>query len=218
MIVVFLIILIQLIGYPVVVMRLTHSIVKKDKLAIKKYCCWLLGLFIFSGMAFEKLPGSQLLWWPIERIESKFYTKRITGHSFFLSEPLYESHSKRAFNGDGRSIQIYDLSKGVKDNFTNPDSMFFKNYPKQEFFSDWSVVHWAHTPIKLEHEDAYHFASYANNQSEYKLDELLHESGNYYAFKYYDHSPSGGLDNIRNVEFYLLSPKRNILITINVDT
>ncbi|MEO9850190.1 MAG: hypothetical protein ABJH72_09690 [Reichenbachiella sp.] len=210
--------LIQVIGYPIVGFKLFSSIFKKDKSKIKSNSIWLLSLFVFSGFVFEVLPGSKFFWWPIEAVESKNYTKNLTGISFILPEPIYEADSERHFNGDGSSFSIYNLAEDIKEQLVKPDSTFFMKYPQKGIRDDWEIKNWTKTPIVSNDLDAFHFASYAENQSEFKLDELINEDGNYYAFKYYKQSFSDGESHILNVDFYLISPKRNILIVINVNT
>lgn len=210
--------LIQIIGYPLVGFKLIRALFKKDKTNAKRNSIWLIGLFVFSGLVFEILPGSKLLWWPIEAIESKSYTKNLMGISFILPQPIYELNSERHFNGDGSSFSVYKLDEKIIEELINPDSTFFNQYPKRGIRDDWELKEWNRTPLKTDDKDAFHFASYAENKSEYNLEELLNEKGNYYAFKYYKHLFSSGSDQILNVDFYLISPKRNILICVNVNT
>ena len=210
--------LIQVIGYPLVGFKLIRSLFKKDRTNVKKNSIWFIGLLIFSGLVFEILPGSKLFWWPMEAIESKSYTKNLMGISFVLPEPIYELNSERHFNGDGSSFSIYKLDEKITKKIMNSDSTFFSLYPKKGIRDDWELKTWNKTPLKTDDTDAFHFASYAENKSEYNLEELLNEKGNYYAFKYYKHSFSNGSDHILNVDFYVISPKRNILISINVNT
>ena len=207
--------IIQLIGYPLLGIRLIRSLLKKNKSLFKKSAIRLIILMIFSGLVFEKLPGSNLFYWPFEAVDSKFYTKSLTNKSFILKKPIYEFDSERAFNGDGRSFAIYPLTENIAQYFINPDSMFFKNYPKKDIRNGWEIKKWTRTPIRAEDLDAFHFASYTENQSEYNLEELLNENENYYAIKYYKHSFSDGEERILNVDFYVICPKRRILITIN---
>ena len=68
--------LIQLIAYPLLSIILIRSIIKKDKNRIKRNVIRLIILLIFTGFVFEKLPGSDLFYWPFEAIDSKFYTKK----------------------------------------------------------------------------------------------------------------------------------------------
>lgn len=210
--------LIQLIGYPVLGIRLIRSIVIKDKQLLKSNTIGLIILMIFSGLVFEKLPGSNLFYWPFEALDSKFYTKSLTNNSFILKKPIYKLDSERVFNGDGSSFYIYPLTENVKQYFLSPDSIFFQDYPKKGTRNDWELKTWTRTPLKSDDLDAFYFASYAENRSEYNLKDLLNESGNYYAYKYYKHLFSDGEEHTLNVDFYVISPKRKILISINVNT
>jgi len=210
--------LIQVIGYPLVGYKLIRSLFKKDKTNARKNSIWLIGLIIFSGLVFEILPGSKLFWWPMKAIESKIYTRNLVGISFVMPEPIYELNSERHFNGDGSSFSIYKLDEKIIKELINLDSTFFTEYPKKGMRDNWELSKWKRTPLNKEYTDVFHFASYAENKSEYNLEKLLDEKGNYYAFKYYKHSFSNESDHILNVDFYLISPKRKILISINVNT
>ena len=211
--------LIQLIGYPLIGVRLIKSIFKKDKLQIKKNTIRLLILMIFSGLVFEKLPGSNLFYWPFEAVDSKFYTHSLTNKSFIFKDPVFEWNSERAFNGDGTSIAIYPLTEKISTYFSNPDSTFFTQYPKKGIRNDWEVVNWSRTPIHPEHKDAFNFSIYGiDNTSNYNLDELLRKQGNYYSFLFYNHSAVEHETYYGNVDFYILCPKERILVTINHNT
>ncbi len=210
--------LIQVIGYPLVCFKLIRALFKNDKTNAKRNSIWLIGLIVFSGLVFEILPGSKLFWQPIEAIESKAYTKNLFGISFVMPEPIYELNSERNFNGDGSSISVYKLDKKIIKELINLDSIYFNQYPKKGTRDDWELKKWNRTPLKTDDKDAFHFASYAENKSEYNLKELLNEKGNYYAFKYFKHSFSDGEELIQNIDFYLISPRRKILIAINVNT
>lgn len=206
--------LIQLVGYTVVGMKLLLAITRKNKPAINKNAGWLLILLIFSGLVLKKLPGSDLFYWPFEVIDSKIYTKNLTNKSFILKKPIHEWDSERHFNGDGSSIAIYPLSEELSSYFSKPDSIFFKDYPKKGIRNDWEVSNWTETPLKKEHFSAFSFVSYLNDKSsDYNLEELLNDSGNYYSFYFYQHYEFYG-----NVDFYILCPKEKILIVMNQNT
>ncbi len=211
-------IVIQVIGYALVVVSLLRSVFKKDRRKMRRISIWLIALFLFSGFVFEVLPGSKVFWWPIEAIESKSYTEKLMGMSFVLPEPVCCLVSKRHFNGDGSSVIIYQLNENISKHLAQPDSTFFTDYPRKGNRDDWGLVNWTKTPLKQDHEYAFEFASYAENKSEFNLEELLHEQGNYYAFKYLKVMNLGDEALIMNVDFYLISPQRNILIAVNANT
>lgn len=102
--------LVLLIAYPVVLLKLGHAIIKKNSLKSKKFTKQLILLLLFSGFVFRGLPGSNIFWWPFESIDSKIYTKQLTGSSFILKEASIEWHSQQHFNGDGSSIYQRELS------------------------------------------------------------------------------------------------------------
>lgn len=70
--------LVQIIGYPIVGFRLITGIIKKDKVKIRNSLKWSLFLIVFSGLVFEKIPGSKYFWYPFEVITSKSYTKKLS--------------------------------------------------------------------------------------------------------------------------------------------
>ena len=210
--------LIQFIAYPILLIKFIRAIFNKDRSKIKIVSIWLLALLFFSGLVFKILPGSKYFWWPIEAIESKSYTKNLMGISFILPEPIYEFDSGRDFFGDGSSLTIYELEERVIENLVTSDSIFFSQYPKQGIRSDWGIEKWTKTPLSSEHQDAYYFASQVDNSSKYNLNEILTEDGNYFAYKYYLSSFSTIEKHYMNIDFYLISPKRRILIVINVNT
>ena len=173
----------------------------------------LIAVSIFAGFFFRVLPGSDIAWWPVDVIESKFYTKRLTGHSFFLTNVVYEWTPQRHFNGDGKSLHVYKVKSGALDYFKNPNADFFKSFPRTDASSDYKTEHWKSTPLTVNDEDAY----WAVATQRFNIKDLMQEKGNYYAYEYKSYT-HGTLTIYSDVDFYIICPRRKLFIHINYNS
>lgn len=210
----FLLLIFQVIAYPILALKLIQGIINKDKPKAINSLKWLFLLLIFSGLVFEKIPGAKYFWYPIEAVESKFYTNELTGKSFILGEPIFEWHSDRAFNGDGHSIEVFELSPKQIDYFQNPVSDFYTKFPLDKLRKGWITKKWRKTPLNKEDETAYNFAVPYEISSHFNLNEIINENNNFYAYQCKMHTE----EIIGNIDFYIISPERKLIVLINHNT
>ena len=146
------------------------------------------------------------------------WTYRITGRPFSLGNAEHSYHSRREFNGDGYSIDVYLLSEGVAKHFETPPPEFFEKRPERsDVRSHWEAVTWRKTPSRPEDMDYIHFVSIypgeAGRHDKKGQDvaaSLLSEAGNYYA--YFHHGDIG------DVDLFILSPRRRLFVIVNQNT
>ncbi|MFK7749821.1 MAG: hypothetical protein AB8B65_15605 [Kordia sp.] len=169
-------------------------------------------IFIYLTYQTRMLPGS-------EAISNRLYAQELTGNQFWVTES-FKNISERAFNGDGYSIYIYDISEDVANSFLTPSPDFFTKFPKSDR-DEWTKVKWRKSPIKESENKIVDFAIWSrstlaesNMLEENKLiRKILAEKGNYYAYAVNIESRG-----VFNVDFYILSPKEKKLICINHNT
>ncbi|MGK0364872.1 MAG: hypothetical protein ACI85O_001932 [Saprospiraceae bacterium] len=96
--------------------------------------------------------------------------------------------------------------------FNKPDTLFFNEYPESSR-NDWQIRKWTQTPCKESDMDAYHFASSTSYDLDFKIKELMNEEGNYYS---YECKMNGDIDYewIGNIHFYIISPKRELIVKV----
>ncbi len=213
----FILILVQLILYPVIIYRAFKAKLKKNKSSFKKHLIRLIILLIFSGLFFEKIPGSNYFWMPIDAIHQGFSNKSLTGKWFVSGKKIYEWAPERHFNGDGYSIRISEMDDDLVAYFQKPDSLFYTNYPKQSRRENWQTKPWRSTPMEEDDLDAYYFAFHTTDTLGFQLIDLLEEDGNYYSYQYYLHGDDAS-KHYGNIDFYLICPKRKLIIKINHNT
>lgn len=175
-------------------------------------------LFVWVTWITEIFPGSSTYY-------ANKQIRELTGYYLDLTEHFtYES--PRAFNGDGYSILVYELTEEDANNFLHPQPDFFKDYPsKSEFRDHWDQQKWKKGPI-LETERKYlDFAlnevpsinqeDYSNLSVQFDHIRSIMSSNNcVYAFNYLSHSDS----YIGNIDFFIISPEQKKLIIINHNT
>jgi hypothetical protein len=193
------------------------AIRNKDKRKLYRLSGILLILILIPGFFWKILPGSDLVWRPIEKIQEKNYNVELTGFEFNFGDSIYEYESKRDFNGDGYSIWIYEIDDKTANYFKNPDVEFLNDYPNSEFRDDWKTEFWKKTPFDKTEQEYLDFAHKSLDEFDFELDDLLNESGNYYAYEYYLHD-FGKLKFVGNIDFYIICPLRKIIVKINHNT
>jgi len=211
----------QVCGYTILAFQLLQNVVERKKeqviLTIKRG----LALMLFSGFFFQILPGSNIIWWPVNTIFDLSFTKTILGKSIYLGQPHKKIESEPSFNGDGYSYSEYELSNRQSKYFIDPPNKFFKVYPKKGIREDWKISKWTKTPLREKDQAAFDFAlSDSNNETDLKLKKIIKESENFYSYRYYNNSQDYSHESkyISNVDFYIISPSGNILIVINHNT
>ncbi len=177
----------------------------------------LIGTLFWLTWSTRVFPGSEM-YYSAERNE------RLTGESFYTSE-FYSYESSRAFNGDGFSVYFDEMNEEVATLFLHPSKSFFSDYPiKPEHRENWEQEKWMETPIKNEHKMHLDFAL---SGFPYRLEdnpelferkeiilEILKEEGAFYSFNYYLHNSS----LVGNIDLFILSPKKKLIISINHNT
>lgn len=210
--------LIILISYPIIGFKIYKSIRNKDKRKLYRLLTILLTLVLIPGFFWRLLPGSDLVWRPIEKVQEKGYNTELTGFEFNFGDPIYEYESKRDFNGDGYSIWIYEIDDKTAQYFKNPNAEFFIDYPSSDFRKDWETEFWKKTPFNKEEQKFFNFAHKDLDELEFELEDLLYEKENYYAYEYYMHDFSDGTVYVGNIDFYILCPNRKLIVKINHNT
>lgn len=187
-----------------------QNFVEKKYTEVKKNLKQLVFLALFSGLFFQILPGSNIFWWPINTINDLTYTKSIFGQSIYLGSSKYIFDTGPSFSGDGYSYEEFQLSDKQIKSLSNPSKDFFIKYPQERKGTNWKTNRWSKTPMNLDNFQYLQALTRDSMTSVYNLEELLSESGNFYAYK---HSSLG-----MNISFYLLCPAKNLLIFINYNS
>ncbi len=210
--------LIIIISYPIIGYKIYKSFRKNHKQKLYKLTTVLVILILVPGFFWKILPGSEFFWRPIEKVQERNYNKELTGFKFSDGEKIYEYETERAFNGDGYSIWIYKIDDSTANYFTNPNSEFFAEYPKTELRNHWKSEHWKKTPFNKNDQKFLDFAHTELSQLNFELEDLLNEEGNYYAYEYYMHDISDENYFIGNIDFYIICPRRKIMVKVNHNT
>ena len=119
----------MLISYPIIGFKLLKAFRNKNKKRLYQLFGLLFLLILISGFIWKVLPGSNVIWYPIEKVQEKNYNKELTGFAFNFGKLRYKNESERAFNGDGYSIWIYEIDENTATYFKNPKEEFFSKYP-----------------------------------------------------------------------------------------
>jgi len=142
------------------------------------------------------------------------------GRRFLLGSPRLSYDSRRSFNGDGYSIQVYDISEALSRWASSPPADFSTSYPvRPSVRSDWTGVRWRPTPISAEDQKFMEFAlaTYADHKDFKEAKELLEmlakEPGHYFAYFYKMHG-----EYVGNLDFFLISPSKRVFISLNTNT
>lgn len=212
-------ILLQVILYPCIIFTIGARLYRKEYTQLKRPFIGLCLLILFSGFTFELIPGSKYFWAPFDALHSLSYTDDLFGKSFVMGEPVQKDYSKRSFQGDGASVEVYRLNPKLIEYFNNPDSAFFTKYPESSLREDWESSSWKKTPILDIDKKAFGFASYATDSISIDLEEILNEKGSYYAYQCNLHNGSLERDpQFGNIDFYIISLERKVCVLINVNT
>ena len=209
--------LIILISYPIIGYKMIKAFRKKDKRKLYRLSALLLILIMIPGFFWGILPGSDLFWQPIEKVQEKNYNKELTGFEFKDGKLIHEYETERFFNGDGYSIWIYELDEKTADYFKNPDTTFFTEYPTTDLRNHWQSEFWKKTPFDKTEQKFLDFAHSSLDNLDFELEDLLNEKGNYYGYEYYLHN-FGETELVADIDFYIICPNRKIIVKINHNT
>lgn len=163
----------------------------------------------------------------IDHFISRNSMRKLTGLAFSPKIIYSLDEQKNIFN-DGRYIEIILLTKNQSDYFINEFKNSYYNYPINGISrGEWIEEKWKKTPASDSNliKDINYFGQVnLKNESKLKdlkiqnlhqlLNEILTEADNYYAFNH----KNQGMHFDTNFDIYVLSPKRNILLIINLNT
>lgn len=158
----------------------------------------------------------------IDSFAYRAYLRGIYDTRVSLGVPVFEYHSERFWNGDGYSIQVYELPESIRKRFETVDESLLQEFPRRPSYrDDWSTEYWREAPMKPEFFDYLHFAttSYGINR-EGKLEshfanihEAMNRNRTFYAFFKYDHGDYPG-----NIDMFIIDLEKNVLYEINHNT
>ncbi|MFT5777286.1 MAG: hypothetical protein ACI837_000217 [Crocinitomicaceae bacterium] len=209
--------LICLISYPIFGYKIVMALINNEKKEVRRLLIMLSVFILLPGFYWRALPGSNLLWAPIDRIYDIKHNVKLTGFGFDDGDLLYEYQSERSFHGDGYSIWIQQLDQRSISYFQKPDSTFFKNYPSDELRKGWQIEQWKKTPLDSSENQFFDFAHTSLPSLDFELEDLLNEQGNYYAYYFHLHKFNES-NIILNIDFHIICPKRKLLVHINHNT
>ena len=218
LLIILLLILALIISYPIIGFKIFKAIRSENKRKSYRLSALLLILILVPGFLLRILPGSDLLWKPIDNLQERNDNIEITGHKFNYGKEIFKYESERDFNGDGYSIWIYEIDENTANYFKDPNEDFFTKHPNRKYRKHWESEFWKRTPFNPKEQ---HFLEFANNtldNLEFELKDVLNEQGNYYAYQYYMHDFSDGTLYVGNIDFFVICPKRKIIVKINHNT
>ena len=174
-------------------------------------CC--LGMF-GCGAYIGLIPGTGF-------IREGFYCQALFGRWMMLSKARLTYDSPRAFNGDGYSIDVIDMSEEFWSWLEANKVELIADYPKKPSIrSEWEQVLWHKTPITDAETNYLEFATVEYGESEGQLAQarelllkLATADGSIIA--YCHKTVSYG---IADIDFYLLNPRAKVFIRVNHNT
>lgn len=168
---------------------------------------------LWSGLFIGLTPGASAY-------GSYRYSREVFGRGFVLGSPRYTYRTPPTFNGDGYSIEVFDIPDTLAHFAASPPPEFGTAFPvRTSDRTQWSVVPWHPTPI-TEHDRKFLdfvLMDHADNKdldaAKKLLERLANEPGHYIAYFYLIHD-----DSVSNVDFFLLSPSERVFIFVNLNT
>ena len=167
------------------------------------------------GFLMDLTPASHAYW-------DRRQTEALTGIPFPFGKRVYRYDSERAFNGDGYSILVVELTPEVARYFHSPPAGFFANYPhKPDVRSRWQAVHWRTGPARADEQKFIDFALGENAPNEQPLLDKAFASARRslakptacYAYCYLQNGK-----NVSDIDFFLIDPEERRLYIINSNT
>lgn len=207
-----------LIAYPIIGYQLIKAFLNENKSKRNILFRWLIVTILVPGVFWRFLPGSNLIWTPIDNIYKKADNLELTGHKFIEGKKIYDHNTPRDFHGDGYSISIFEIDVNTAEYFKNPDETFFKKHPYRPFRKDWEYESWKKTPFESKEQTFLDFAYHDIENLNFTLNDLLNEKGNYYGYQYYLMKLSENRSHVMNIDFFIICPIRKIIVRINRNT
>lgn len=169
-------------------------------------------------------PASHWYWERERNLANRRWATELTGITFSFGRPLYCYDSDRAFNGDGYSIAVYELTPEMARYFSSPPPEFFAIYPKKpDYRRHWKAVNWHTGPVRADEEIFINFtlAENAPKKEEARLEEAfktirrsLAKTTTHYAYFHFLHSAN----SVGDIDFFLIDPEERRLYIINNNT
>jgi len=173
---------------------------KGNRKSITIQICILTMFIVFVTWKLQVFPLS-------ENFYIKEQTTKLTGKSFWSWKEF--SYNEFGVRGEGYTLYIYKFSQETANYFSNPNSLFFSNYPHKTE----SDIKWTKTPVKEKDLNILDFVTpvygYWKGEIVEKQDfikNIAKKKGAYYAYK-----NGGGTD------FFIISPNDRLVILINHD-
>ncbi len=142
------------------------------------------------------------------------YNKELTGYKFNFKSTIYEYSTDYSLTGDGYSLKIYELPDSAAEYFKNPPEKFFKSFPINNE-ENRKIYKWKKTPISEADIEVYEIVyPDFDTRTASKIDSILNNQASYYSAICLMHNYEGE-ENIRSVNFYIISNKLKQIIFIN---
>ena len=158
----------------------------------------------------------------IDRAAYKSYLSDIYGTTVDYDEPIFEYSSDRSFQGDGYSIEVYELPDSIRKRFESADFDFLNRFPKRPSYrDDWETQTWREAPFDSSFDAYLSFAlsSYdAGNASGLSghfadIRSALMSERTFYSFFKYDHGDHPG-----NIDMFIVDLEQGRVYEINHNT
>ena len=174
-------------------------------------------LLLLGGSAIESIGAEER-----DARAYKEYLEGLYDAEVDLGDPIFEYRSRRAFNGDGYSISVYELPPAIRTRFESADAKLPSEFPKRpDYRSDWEVELWKRAPYDETYSAQLDFAvtryhgepeSGLTEQFE-QIRKVLSSDEAYYAFFF-----TGSSDYVGNIDFFIVDLEGGRLYSINHNT
>lgn len=134
-------------------------------------------------------------------------TEALTGKKFWCWNDY--RHDEFGIRGEGFTFEIYQLNDEMAKYFTNPDKVFFEQFPSEKF----QTTKWKETPVLDTELVEFVTPIYGNWSQRLKKEiaekqkivkQIMNDKGSYYAVRH-----------TNSTDLYLISPKRKVIVYIN---
>lgn len=158
----------------------------------------------------------------VEKAAAKEYLNGIYDAEVAYGDPIFEYHSERAFNGDGYSIEVYELPASIRKRFEAADATLQGAFPKLPgMLEDWEVEPWREAPFDPGFERYLSFALSSYDDEGKKLlagqfrdiRAALSRKGTFYSFFKFDHGSDPG-----NIDLFIVDLEGGRVYQINHNT
>jgi len=181
------------------------------------------------GILIAVPPGIFLVLWVItagiDRVDYRAQQAAVYDTPVEFGQPIYEFHSEQAFNGDGYSIEVYELPLAIRKRFEAADSRLLIDFPQRSHFRhDWDVIPWREAPMDPAFAKYRDFALSPWGKHDSRLGEqlvsiesALRREGTFYACFKYDHV-FGEARHLGNIDLFVVDLERGRVYEINCNT